>query len=248
MGLSPTLAGLSRPLGFFLMNHWPPPLSLATTRGISVDVFSFGYLDVSVPRVCLPTLCIQAGISLRRGFPIRISADQRLLASPRSFSQRATSFIASWRQGIHRTPLSRSHHTTTARTQDQTAHPTGTRLALRPSQECNTSLRSASLSQLKLQPIQIHLSKNKPPAREAPKGQAPTSGGFGSTSLPGGYTQEKTHHAATRLLRQCRSSLLAQRPASSPSGGFSRRQAARKMEATGFEPTTPCLQSRCSTN
>ena len=46
------------------------------------------------------------------GFPIRTSADQRSLASPRGFSQRATSFIASWRQGIHRTPLSRSisHH------------------------------------------------------------------------------------------------------------------------------------------
>ena len=24
-------------------NHWPAPLSLATTRGISVDVFSSGY-------------------------------------------------------------------------------------------------------------------------------------------------------------------------------------------------------------
>src|SRR3954471_15641823 len=43
-----------------------------------------------------------------RGFPIRTSADQRSLASPRGFSQRATSFIASWRQGIHRTPLSHS--------------------------------------------------------------------------------------------------------------------------------------------
>ena len=39
------------------------------------------------------------------GFPIRTSADQRSLASPRGFSQRATSFIAFWRQGIHRTPL-----------------------------------------------------------------------------------------------------------------------------------------------
>ena len=29
------------------------------------------------------------------GFPIRISTDQRALAPPRSFSQRATSFIAS---------------------------------------------------------------------------------------------------------------------------------------------------------
>ena len=39
------------------------------------------------------------------GFPIRTSADQRLLASPRGFSQRATSFIASMRQGIHRMPF-----------------------------------------------------------------------------------------------------------------------------------------------
>ena len=59
-------------------------------------------------------------IPLRVGFPIRKSADQRSLASPRSLSQRATSFIASWRQGIHRTLLSRSIHTTNARTQDQT--------------------------------------------------------------------------------------------------------------------------------
>ena len=30
---------------------WPNPLSLATTRGISVDVFSSSYLDVSVQTV-----------------------------------------------------------------------------------------------------------------------------------------------------------------------------------------------------
>jgi hypothetical protein len=56
------------------------------------------------------TLCIQGRIPLRVGFPIRTSADQRSLASPRGFSQRATSFFASWRQGIHRTLLSRSIH------------------------------------------------------------------------------------------------------------------------------------------
>ena len=32
---------------------WPPPLSLATTHGISVDVFSWPYLDVSVQAVPL---------------------------------------------------------------------------------------------------------------------------------------------------------------------------------------------------
>jgi hypothetical protein len=41
----------------------------------------------------------------RVGCPIRISTDQRLLAAPRGFSQRATSFIASWCQGIHRMPF-----------------------------------------------------------------------------------------------------------------------------------------------
>jgi hypothetical protein len=46
------------------------------------------------------------------GCPIRTSTDQRLLAAPRGFSQRATSFIASWCQGIHRMPFSCSnfHH------------------------------------------------------------------------------------------------------------------------------------------
>ena len=41
------------------------------------------------------------------GFPIRKSTDQRVLAPPRSLSQRATSFIASVRQGIHQMPLKR---------------------------------------------------------------------------------------------------------------------------------------------
>lgn len=39
------------------------------------------------------------------GFPIRKSADHRVLAPPRSLSQRATSFVASQCQGIHQMPL-----------------------------------------------------------------------------------------------------------------------------------------------
>ena len=38
---------------------WPLPLSLATTRRISFDFSSSGYLDVSVPRVPHVNLCIQ---------------------------------------------------------------------------------------------------------------------------------------------------------------------------------------------
>ncbi len=41
----------------------------------------------------------------RPGSPIRASPDRSLLAAPRGLSQLATPFIASWRQGIHRSPL-----------------------------------------------------------------------------------------------------------------------------------------------
>ena len=39
------------------------------------------------------------------GFPIRTSSDQCLLPTPQGFSQGATSFIASTRQGIHQMPF-----------------------------------------------------------------------------------------------------------------------------------------------
>ena len=35
------------------IHDWPGPRSLATTSGVSVDVLSSRYLDVSVPWVCL---------------------------------------------------------------------------------------------------------------------------------------------------------------------------------------------------
>ena len=44
---------------------WAPPISLATTFGITVVFFSFGYLDVSVPRVPLLYLSIQYNITRR---------------------------------------------------------------------------------------------------------------------------------------------------------------------------------------
>ena len=124
-----------------LMYHWPGPRSLATTNGVSIDVLSSRYLDVSVPWVCLkppilfgsliPSLDnrksktsqvsphdLASRISGRTprpkvlefrlskvGFPIRKSVDQSFFAAPHGLSQRSTSFIASQRQGIHRTPL-----------------------------------------------------------------------------------------------------------------------------------------------
>ena len=50
-GLSPTMADISMPFPFLHPDHWPGPRSLATTNGVSVDVLSSRYLDVSVPWV-----------------------------------------------------------------------------------------------------------------------------------------------------------------------------------------------------
>jgi hypothetical protein len=60
----------------------------------------------------------------RVGCPIRRSSDQSLLAAPRGLSQRATSFIASWRQGIHQMPLLSSAHPSDNRTCTPCYHPT----------------------------------------------------------------------------------------------------------------------------
>jgi hypothetical protein len=42
-GLSPALARLSFRFSFTSTRHWPGPVSLATTTGVSVDVLSSGY-------------------------------------------------------------------------------------------------------------------------------------------------------------------------------------------------------------
>ena len=81
-GLSPALARLSRRFRLSLRDHWPGPRSLATTCGVSVDVLSSGYLDVSVRRVRLACLWIQQAIPPKRwvapfGNP-RIKACSRL--------------------------------------------------------------------------------------------------------------------------------------------------------------------------
>jgi hypothetical protein len=68
----------------------------------------------------------------RVGCPIRRSSDQSLLAAPRGLSQRATSFIASWRQGIHQMPLLSSAHPSDNRTCTPCYHPTKSATSLGP--------------------------------------------------------------------------------------------------------------------
>ena len=49
---------------------WAIPISLAATDGIEVSLFSYGYLDVSVPRVRFDDLYIQPPMTAEAaGFP-----------------------------------------------------------------------------------------------------------------------------------------------------------------------------------
>ena len=106
-GLSPSTAAISRAFLYascYIMQALP--ISLAATLGISVDLFSCSYLDVSVRRVRLAYLCIQYAIPYKGWVApfgnLRITA---CLLAPRSLSQATTSFIACNRQGIHHVHL-----------------------------------------------------------------------------------------------------------------------------------------------
>ena len=76
-----------------LPSVWPSPLSLATTSGISVDVFSSPYLDVSVqavPYVHLFDSMHVAGVLLQRVSPfgnLRITGYLLLPEAYRSLSR-----------------------------------------------------------------------------------------------------------------------------------------------------------------
>ena len=77
---------------------WANPVSLAATQGIAFAFSSSGYLDVSVPRVCLqyPMDSGKDTAPLRTvGFPIRKSPDQSSLTAPRSISVLVPSFFGS---------------------------------------------------------------------------------------------------------------------------------------------------------
>ena len=82
---------------------WPLSRSLAATWKIDVSFSSYGYLDVSVPRVTfvmtMYSSCDDCTL-LQPDSSIRTSAGQRIFAPYRSLSQLVTSFFGSQCQGI----------------------------------------------------------------------------------------------------------------------------------------------------
>ena len=82
-GLSPTMAEVSNSFFYLVSYHiQPPPCSLTTTYGISIDFFSSGYLDNSVLRVRFSSpIYSDWDTHYCVGFPIRTSRYQYFFAS-----------------------------------------------------------------------------------------------------------------------------------------------------------------------
>ena len=120
-GLSPTMAGLSRPFRSPYRYHsvvllprsciatepvWALPRSLATTGGI-IQLFSSPGGTKMFQFPPFASVLISYGCQPFRlaGCPIRKSRDQRIFAPTPGLSQLITSFIASVSQGIRHAPL-----------------------------------------------------------------------------------------------------------------------------------------------
>ena len=83
---------------------WALPTSLAATMGISFDLLSSAYLDVSIQQVSLPCPMYSDKNDGRlgpSGSPIQTPPDQCFFPAPRRLSQVCASFIAYQCQGIH---------------------------------------------------------------------------------------------------------------------------------------------------
>src|SRR4029078_4374833 len=102
--VSPTTPNRQR-VHAYTCSVWAIPLSLATTRGVSVDLLSSGYLDVLVPPLAFHGLCIQPWMTPHYGRRVSSFGNPRVKgcsAPHRGLSQPSTSFFDSWCQGIHR--------------------------------------------------------------------------------------------------------------------------------------------------
>ena len=106
--LEPYNPPATTPAGCHIAEVWALPFSLATTQGVEVSFLSSGYLDVSVPQLASRTLCIQVRVPAHYHWWVSPFGDPGVKgwsAPHPGLSQPPTSFIGSWRQGIHRVPL-----------------------------------------------------------------------------------------------------------------------------------------------
>ena len=184
------------------------------------------------------------------GCPIRTSPDQNLLAVPRGFSQPATSFIASWCQGIHRIPFEALDFSASARPCAGDAPPPAGLPAGRDRDLVRTdrrirvkSFHAAGTDKLpKTPPLQAGPSPERGDGRRRKRlrRSMPPPLHQCQRTTPGCLGARETRFPPFRSLRTPRH--RSQRPAADPSGGG----AARLVEPNGIEPSTSCLQGRRS--
>ena len=163
------------------------------------------------------------------GFPIRKSADQSLFSAPHSLSQSTTSFIASYRQGIHQTPFLR---------------------LIRSRRQTTRLLRGTPPGSLVPPSVRTH-------SGHAPHGIAPAHARVSTVSVRLGDPQRSPAVRRRRIRTRIHTlSLHDVKPDGCLKGiqkvqtnicpGRTNRGDRKMVEPVGLEPTTLCLQSRCS--
>ena len=201
----------------------------------------------------------------RVGCPIRRSRDQRSLASPPGFSQRAASFIASQCQGIHQMPFNSRSITRHPAPQD---HPEGSPAAQRAPENRRAQGQAPPSFRQKDNPaaaarMKTLFSDDAPHTGSHPRPRPVRLGHIHKSSSP--FNQHRLRGPARDFPRgnpdppPRRQTLLLRtvEPASrtrQPNHRAHRRAQPPMMEAppmvevNGIEPMTSCLQSRRSPN
>ena len=168
------------------------------------------------------------------GFPIRKSTDQRVFAPPRSLSQRITSFIACACQGIHQSPL---RHLII---HIANAHPSDARTVLAEKTSFSRSVRWPRLGK----PIICRrLSVSGDDA--ASISTRPLTEGYGPSRarLRMRNPNKSSLHDVIKNRRQAWPAANLFHANDLPAASTPTKAL---VEPDGIEPTTPCLQSRCS--
>ncbi len=187
-GLSPTSARLSRRFRFLRSRHWPGPRSLATTSGVSVDVLSSGYLDVSVRRVCLAWLWIHHAMTqMGRVSPFgnpRIKACSQLPAAYRSVLRPSSPLSA---KASTKCPYCACSNSITRRGKPRREHPTARTSPRRHTQDA-TRIRPAGRTRCVPWSKPIHDDKRARPPGTGPGPSLQPRAAHPSAHLPGlGY-------------------------------------------------------------
>jgi hypothetical protein len=179
------------------------------------------------------------------GFPIRKSADQSFFAAPRGLSQRSTSFVASQRQGIHRTPLRHlialvidTHPDDGNQTTDDRTR-TLSSVLCRPSSDC--TMRKTSL--LRIVPTACGQAADIALRRVAPVQCSEIAIARDACREP---ISERSYLFTMSDITHPRRACAAYRRVRKTFPANEQRP--DLVEPDGIEPTTSCLQSRRSPN